>query len=92
MAEWLNADLMIPENDAPNREFFEQQGGGQLKLPKCNDCDMMHYPPRTMCPGLPRHGHLLPGGLRQGHNPLVLHPLGADSPRVSTRTRTPRLR
>jgi len=50
MAEWLDADLVIPENDAPNREFFEQQGGGQLKLPKCNDCEMLHYPPRTMCP------------------------------------------
>ena len=50
MAEWLNADLMIPENDAPNREFYEQQAGGQLRLPNCAECDMMHYPPRTYCP------------------------------------------
>jgi hypothetical protein len=50
MAQWLDAQLMVPENDAPNREFYSQQSGGQLKLPKCNDCDMMHYPPRTYCP------------------------------------------
>lgn len=52
MAQWLNAQIMIPENDHENRAFFEQQGsnGGTLMLPHCNDCDMMHYPPRTMCP------------------------------------------
>ena len=50
MAQWLNAELMIPPNDAPNKEFYEAQSGGTLKLPKCNDCDMMMYPIRTMCP------------------------------------------
>ena len=52
MAQWLNAQIAIPENDAPNREYFEQQGGsgGQLKLPKCNSCGMFSYPPRTFCP------------------------------------------
>ena len=50
MAEWLNAQLSIPENDQPHKEWFAQQSGGQLKLPKCGECGMMHYPPRTFCP------------------------------------------
>lgn len=52
MAEWLNADIMIPDNDAPNKEYFEQQGssGGKLMLPRCQDCKMFCYPVRTMCP------------------------------------------
>ena len=50
MAQWLNAQIVIPENDQPNRRYFEEQGHGELRLPHCADCDMMHYPIRTMCP------------------------------------------
>ena len=50
MATWLNAEIAIPENDLPNRRFFEEQGHGELRLPHCQDCDMMHYPIRTFCP------------------------------------------
>ena len=50
MAEWLGAQLIIPENDHHNRQYFQEQAGGQLRLPKCTQCQMMHYPPRTMCP------------------------------------------
>ena len=50
MAQWLNAELVIPENDAPNREYFEQQSGDVLKLPKCTGCNMLAFPPRPMCP------------------------------------------
>jgi uncharacterized OB-fold protein len=49
MAEWLGAQLNIPENDAPNREYYQQQGGGQLRLPKCTNCGMYAYPARPMC-------------------------------------------
>ena len=50
---WVRDHLVFEphgEFEAPNREFYEQQSGGKLKLPKCNACSMMHYPPRTMCP------------------------------------------
>ncbi len=50
MASWLDAEILIPENDAPNREYFEQQSEGQLKLPRCTNCRMFVYPVRTMCP------------------------------------------
>jgi uncharacterized OB-fold protein len=49
MASWLNAELFIPQNDAPNRQWFEEQSGGVLRLPKCNACGMFSYPPRTLC-------------------------------------------
>ena len=50
MAEWLGADIQIPGNDAPNRDYFAAQTDGQLHLPKCTACGMFQYPPRTMCP------------------------------------------
>jgi uncharacterized OB-fold protein len=51
MPSWLNAEVVVPENDAPNRQFFEEQGKGEgLRLPHCQDCDMLHYPVRTLCP------------------------------------------
>lgn len=50
MAQWLNAQVVIPENDAPNREYFQQQGAGQLRLPRCTNCRMLLYPARPMCP------------------------------------------
>ena len=50
MPEYLGAQVMIPENDAPNREFFQQQASGRLHLRKCNDCNLLIYPTRTMCP------------------------------------------
>lgn len=50
MPKWLNADLFIPENDAPNADFFKAQTGNTLKLQQCNNCNMFQYPPRTMCP------------------------------------------
>jgi uncharacterized OB-fold protein len=50
VAQWLEADLFIPDNDPPNREWFAQQSSGQLRLPRCADCSMFMYPPRTYCP------------------------------------------
>lgn len=50
MASWLDAELVIPPNDGLNRGFYEAQAGGKLFLPKCNDCGLLHYPQRTMCP------------------------------------------
>ena len=49
MPQWLNAQLVIPENDEPNRRWFEEQAGGQLRLPKCTGCGMFQYPARPMC-------------------------------------------
>jgi uncharacterized OB-fold protein len=50
MAEWLGAELIIPPNDPWHQEYFEQQSGGQLKLPRCTQCSMFVYPPRSLCP------------------------------------------
>ena len=52
MPQWLNAQFFIPDNDHQNRGYFEAQGqgGGKLQLPRCQDCQMFHYPIRTMCP------------------------------------------
>lgn len=51
MPSWLNAQIVVPENDHQNRKYFEEQGKGEgLRLPHCQDCDLMHYPIRTMCP------------------------------------------
>lgn len=51
MPSWLNAQVVVPENDHQNRRYFEEQGKGEgLRLPHCQDCDLMHYPIRTMCP------------------------------------------
>lgn len=49
MPKWLNAELIIPENDPENRSFYEAQAGGTLKLPHCKSCDMLMYPVRPMC-------------------------------------------
>jgi uncharacterized OB-fold protein len=50
MAKWLEAEVVVPDNDHENRKFFQEQAGGQLRLPHCKSCDMMHYPIRPMCP------------------------------------------
>ncbi|MEX2230429.1 MAG: zinc ribbon domain-containing protein [Dehalococcoidia bacterium] len=50
MAEWLGASLIIPDNDAPNGNYFRAQSGSELRLPKCTACGMFQYPPRSMCP------------------------------------------
>jgi uncharacterized OB-fold protein len=49
MAQWLNAEVVIPPNDPWHQQYFEQQSGGQLKLPKCSNCGLLMYPIRSMC-------------------------------------------
>ena len=50
MAEYLGAQVFIPENDPHHREYLEEAGRGRLSLQKCIDCDVLIYPVRTMCP------------------------------------------
>ena len=50
MAQWLNAELIVPPNDPWHQEYFQQQSGGQLRLPRCTQCGMFVYPVRSMCP------------------------------------------
>ena len=50
MAEYLGAQVFVPENDPQHREYLEEAGNGRLSLQKCNDCKRLIYPVRTMCP------------------------------------------
>ena len=50
MAEYLGAQVFVPENDPHHREYLEEAGKGHLALQKCDGCNALIYPVRTMCP------------------------------------------
>ena len=50
MAEYLGAQVLVPENDHPHREYLAEAGQGRLSMQKCADCGILRYPVRTHCP------------------------------------------
>lgn len=50
MPKYRGLEVVIPENDAPHREFLQEAGKGRLAVQKCRDCGYMRYPPGPMCP------------------------------------------
>ena len=50
MAEYLGAQVLVPENDKPHREYLSEAGQGRLSLQKCGGCELLRYPVRTHCP------------------------------------------
>lgn len=49
MAKYLNAEVRVPENDAPHREYLERNASGQLHLQQCNN-GHLRYPVGNACP------------------------------------------
>lgn len=49
MPQYHGLNVIIPENDRPHIEYFEQAASGTLHLQKCTDCDVMRYPPGPLC-------------------------------------------
>jgi uncharacterized protein len=50
MAEYLNAGVFVTDNDPAHREYLEHQASGTLHLQHCEDCRLLIYPVRSMCP------------------------------------------
>ena len=50
MAQYLDATIVIPENDAPHREYLEQQSSGKFTVQKCASCGHLRYPVLYACP------------------------------------------
>ena len=50
MAQYLGAEVRIPENDQPHREYLAQQASGRLTVQKCASCGHLMYPVHYACP------------------------------------------
>ncbi len=50
MAEYLGANVVVPENDTPHREYLEHNASGRFTVQKCSDCGHLRYPVLTACP------------------------------------------
>ena len=43
------ADRMLPAPDAVSQEFWDGLARGELRIQRCNDCDLAQYYPRALC-------------------------------------------
>jgi len=48
--EYLNMPIRLNDLDKENQDFFRHCGNHDFSLQKCDDCDLMRYPPTTTCP------------------------------------------
>ena len=46
----------VPEYSAVTEPYWQAAARGRFMLPRCNDCERVHYPPRRWCPHCWRSG------------------------------------
>ncbi len=48
--EYRGMALIVPEIDSEWRGYFEAAPGGRLVMRRCDDCELLRYPPGAGCP------------------------------------------
>ncbi len=48
--EYRGMALIVPEIDSEWRGYFEAAAGGRLVMRRCDDCQLLRYPPGAGCP------------------------------------------
>ena len=48
--QYLGMNVVIPDLDQPNQEFYKHCGQGVLHLQACVKCNLLRYPTTTACP------------------------------------------
>lgn len=46
-----NRGKAIPQPTPDTKPFWDGAAAGELRLPRCGDCDLVFFYPRSICPG-----------------------------------------